>query len=610
MLPAPYAAAGPAAPELSAVCAASGIQVPGQPGTKLIALIGGPGALPDPAVLEKSLPGVRVVSCALKAGGRGMEEALSGALRYRPDLAVVLGADLARPAGPDGFYLRSKKTAYRLLKKIHIDRSVPADNGLAARAERLRAVAALARANKTPLLFCTLPLNLKGQPPASYLLPENEFFAAGLLELEQSGSAAAARFEMALKNARGNPLAEFYLAKALEAKGSLDEARAHYAEALNRDLWQELPSPMLNAEIRKAAAGSGTGLCDLEGAFLRVSSNGLSGFDQFSYGARWRPAYEGLVWGEIAGAARAAGLAWFAYAAPSAPPAALAEKDYTETLAAAAAALGAYPAGGPSALAEPAVAAFGFVEARKKGLAGRFIAAGKDLGGAGRPLLLAHLAEASRRLKDGRGALPQARLALAAEPANPRFRLLRDLCLLGSDHRKEAKGDLPLLFSEPAARTMAIAAARVYGLLSPGAPEPAVPSQKEVAASKKLADAAVAKLMSGDRVSSGRLLAEALKINPLNAEALMSLCSLKYSAGELRAALAACDGVPGATAERYPDSWRGLTADSLRMKAMVYFKLGRPAAAAAALRTAIAAAPEDWGGLAPARAELRIAEGF
>ncbi len=608
-LQAPCAAAGPVKPDLSPVCAAAGAGVPGRPGIKRVVVIGGPEQLPDPAVLKASLSGVEVINCVLKPGGQGVEGAFREALGYRPDLAVVLGAGPAEPPAPEGFYLRARKAAYRLLKKMRIRRQAPAVDVLAEKAGRLRALAAIARAEKVPLLLCALPVNLSGQPPAYYLPPENEDFAAGLLALGPDPARAAERFTRVLKKAPGNPLVEFYLAKALEAGGRFSEARSHYSLALDLDLLQERPSPRLNSIMKKSAADSGAGFCDLEGAFSRASANGLPGFEQFSYGARWRPAYNGLVWGEIAGAARTAGLAWFDYKAPPAPPA-LTDKDLRDTLAAAAAELSAYPPGGPSVLSEPAVAAFGFAEALRKGLPARFINGGKDLSGAPAGLLRAHLAEAARRRGDGQLAAAQAKLALASEPFNPRFRLLKDLCLLGADRKKEAKGDLEQLFSVPAVRTMAVSAARSYGQLAPGSPDPAVPPEKELSSSKKLSDEAVAKLLKGESAASGRLLLEALKANPFNAEALITLCSLKYSDGELRTALAFCDGVPGAAASRYPDSGLVLAADSLRLKALIYARLGRQAAAAAALKAALAAAPQDWTSLASARAELRTAEGY
>jgi tetratricopeptide (TPR) repeat protein len=608
----PAAAAGPEKPYFSVACPKGGgclaepggFSVPKRPGVKRVFVIGAPGALPDPAILKTALPGVEVINCSARTA-QDRKKILSEALGYQPDLAVALGAGPADPFAPEGFYQRYKKAAYRLLKKLHLPQPAPEVEGLTARTADFSALASLAKSGKTPLLFCTLPVNLGGQPPAYYPAPEDESFAAGLLQLGQNAASAAAYFAKALEKNPGNPLVEFYLAKALEGKGLFAEARAHYARALDLDLWQERPSPALNGAIRKAAAASGAGLCDLEGAFLRVSSNGLSGFDQFSYGASWRPVYDGLIWGEIAGAS---GLGWFAYKAPAALPA-LTDQDLRATLSGAAAELRAFPSDGPSVLSEPAIAAFGFAEARRKGLAARFLDDANALGGAHKATLLAHLAAAASRRGDSLGAAGPARLALASEPANPRFRFMNDLSLLGSVHKKEAKTDLELLFSEPSARIAAIAAARAYGLLPPGSPEPALPSETNIAGSKKLADEAVAGLMKGDPVSARGQLVEALKLNPLNAEALMSLCSLKYSSGELQAALAACDGVPGAAASRYQDSGSELAADSLRMKALIYFRLGSLPAAAGTLKAAIAAAPPGWKNLAAARADLAKAEG-
>jgi tetratricopeptide (TPR) repeat protein len=535
------------------------------------------------------LPGVEVINCGAQGAGAAEAAAqLESALRHSPDLVVMLAG--ARPV-PEQNWLVKKYYSLRY-------------GGSAARAAALyRLSAMLARMEaaagkaKVPLVLATLPSNLQA-PPSGALPPEDEPFAEGVLSMGRKNyAAAAALFRKETAGGRGGLYARFWLARALEAAGDAAGAKREYEQVMADDSWGTRPSAAGNAVIRRAASG-GVALCDLEQAFDSVSKDGMTGFREFSGPLLWRPAYDAFVWGEIEAAAARTGVLSPGKRSAAPPAGALSAGEAGEAAAAVAASLkGRYGSGLPF-FSEAALARLAFLE--KTG----GVPSVPGLGGRALGVFLAHQAEAEMRSGDQRAALALEKKAAALLPGEPELRLLKAVCLLAAGRLAEGKRTLAGFYFDPARRSRALAAARVYGLIKPGEPFPSVPA-RDAAASVELADEAVKKIFNGDKAGAEKLLAGALRLDPLNAEALMDLCTLKSASGAPEAALETCAAAPGAAAAFSPVYGDSLAADALYSGSVILLRLGRPEAACEYLHFAISAGPANWKGRAAAEAGLR-----
>lgn len=553
------------------------------PGVKRVFVFGGAQAA---LITASAVPGLELIYCG--GGDDGVAasaEQLAGAARYGADLAVVAAG---APRSYDGGWLLKKYYALRY-------------RGGALRAERLRAlesglagVKAAARRAGVPLVLATLPFNLQAQP-AGILPPEDLVFAGGTFALARRDPATAAElFRKELAAGRGGALTRFWLARALGASGDAAGARENFLRAMDEDRWGARPTTAENAAVRRAAS-DGAFLCDLERAFVAVSSNGITGFAEFSGPLRWRPAYAALVWRELAASAAKAGVTLPAGPRYS-PPGAFREAEARNEAADVAASLRGREAAGLPFYSEEALSRLALLAARGADPAVPGLKGG-ELG-----VFLAHKAEALRRLGELPAALAAADKATALLPGEPEPALTRAVCLLASGKAAGEK-ELARFYFRPAQRARAVAAASAYGLLKPGAALPA-PAPAGAAASARLADEAVKKIFAGDKAAAFKELDAALKLNPLNAEALMDLCSLKAGAGASDEALAACAAVPGAAGASSAVYAGDLAADALYARVGILLGLGRAEAAGNCLRFALSAAPKGWRSAEAAEAAL------
>jgi len=579
--------------------------------------------------LNVSVP--EVVNCGM--GGyesSRIEDVFREILKYEPDLVVVLGGN--NEGGSfrcPGFAAELRERYARLLERFYGLRN---DSRLARikatlkiQESRLDSMAALARKKKVPLILCTLPANL-AMPPSGYLPLATRPFAAAMRLYEKGEfEKAAKKFKLALQANRYDLFSRFYLGKTLEALKRFPLARESYLGVLELDFTQNRTSASRNYMIRRVAARHGAGVCDLESAFAALSGNGIPDFNQFTDAMHWWPSYNGLAWYEIFRTARGMGLQVFKDPLPYQPAGRfLAEDDLKKSFSYALAYLdnsGLSPDEVKSgALCEKTIAEIEFMESRRPGLPGSVARSEKSFSGffinnfwsadtaarleTLRPVFIAHLAELERRRGNFKKALSL--LESAARRPKPYYKLIKARALLGLGREKEGKKELEELFPVPVLGEAALAVAQAYGLSVPGpvllSGEPV--SEKARAASKKLADAAVEKIRSGDLPAAELMLDGALKLNPANAEVFLSLCSLAFSKGEFQKALDACGAVGQAAALDHHPARAMMEADSLYIKALVLLKAGKPREAERSFKLAIAAAPKDWENLSRARAEL------
>ncbi len=599
--------------------------VPKPAGVKRVFVIGESvaGLLSTVDALNVRIPGLEVINCGM--GGyetSRIQDVFREILKYEPDLIVLLsGNNEGGSFRCPGFSSALRERWARLVERFYGLRN---DAGMARikatlkiQETRLDSMAALSRKKKVPLILCTLPANL-AVPPSGALPLASGPFAAGMVLFEKGEfEKAAVKFELALRENRYDLFSRFYLGKAMEALKRFGAARESYLGVLELAAGS---SATRNYMIRKVAARRGAGLCDLESAFYASSKNGIPGFTQFTDAMHWWPSYNSLAWYEIARTARGMGTTVFKDPLPYRPPALLSKQELRKSFSYALAYIDnscLSPAdAGNGVLCEKAIAEMDFIETERPGLLEEVSGSDEALSrffinnfwsaqtasrlAALRPFFIAHLAEMERR----RGRYEKALSLLeAARPGRPYYKLIKGRALLGLGRKKEGKRELEALFNDPALGRSALALAEAYGISAPAAaPAPAeAVSQKARANSKILSDKAVEKIRSGDLSAAERMLYSARKLNPANAEALLSLCSLMFSKGEFAKALDACGAVSGAAALDHHPARQTMAADALYIKALVFQKLGQPLEAEKHFKLALAAAPKGWANLARAR---------
>ncbi|MBI4803552.1 MAG: tetratricopeptide repeat protein [Elusimicrobia bacterium] len=581
------------------------------------------------AELNENVPGFEMINCGMSGyESHRITGVFKEVLKYKPDLIVLLSGnseDGGYPCDEFSFTMRSRYRA--MLEKFYGWKSgagpAPVRASLKIHETRLTEMAALAGKRKVPLILCTLPANLSGIPPSGTPPLEKESFAAGLAAFEKRKfEPAAGLFEQSLREDPRDLFSRFYLARTFEALKRFNEAKIGYLRALGTDSRQDRTSPERNEMIRKVAARWGAGLCDLERAFYNVSKNGIPGFEQFSDATFWRPSYTSLVWDEILKSAGAMGLAAFkdlpAYPLSQILPDDELKKDFSNALAAIDNPFLCSPAATHNCfLCEKALAEIEFMEARRPGMLERtslseeafknfFIRSLWSQGiasrlGRLRPQFIAHLAEVQRRRGNFKKSLTLSERAIALDPDRLYFRLVKALALAGLDRKKEAQKELAALYPVPALRKRAGVLGKAYGLALPDAEA----SPAEIKESKKSADSGVDKIKAGDPAAARELLAEAVKLNPLNAEAFLSLCSVQFSKKDFPAALRSCDAARWGADSYYPDARKMLISEASYMKAQILAKMGRREAARNELKRALKDPPPAWRGLEAAAAELK-----
>lgn len=574
--------------------------------------------------------GLEILNCGM--GGYEsyrIEAVFREVLQYKPDLIVLLsGNNEGGTYQCPGLRFELQRRARRLLERFYSLRMPNGEAAIRATLEiqerRLDAMAAEAAKRKVPLLLCALPANLSGLGPSGAPPVDEPEFLAAMAALEKKDLAGAeAAFRAMLRRDPRGLFAHFYLGRTLQASGKPEEAKEEYLKVLALDVRQDRTSRERNAMIRRVAARRGAGVCALDNLFYSAAKDGIPDLTQMADGVHWRPAYNRLVWKEVAAAGRGLGLAWLPEMAASAPPAALNGEEIRRTFSYALS----YLDNATSALLTRGQAAAGFMSERaldmlaflqraRPGLLEKAASSQKEMealfignfwsrGTAARlvqlrPLLTAHLAELAARRRDFAAALALADKAAALDGSKPYFRLVRAEALAGLGRLDDARGEIASLYHLPLLRGPAEALATANGLRLPGAPV----SGRERAASAKASGKGMALFQAGDLSGAETALQEAARLNPSDAEAALTLCSARFRLKEFGKALEACDFADIAAEGYYPEARRRLISEALYTKGLARLALGRNKEAAADFAKALQDPPRDWPGAATARAEL------
>ena len=409
---------------------------------------------------------------------------LKEVLNYSPDLLVVLsGNNEGTPVRQcQGFAFELRRRKLRLLERYYSLRynsqQARKKASLKMHAGMLGEMARAAKKAGVPVIFCTLPGNIKDMPSRMPAPLENELFASGYrLFYDKKYGAAAEKFSLGLRALPYDHFLNFYLAKALGKLGKPAEAAAYFLKA---DEYEEMSraGAARNALVKRVAGAEGACVADLEALFNKLSAGGVPGFQEFRDGMHWRESYNKAVWAEISRAAGACGIKGYEKL-KTADSAGWKETPREDALKRLNYALS-WIRETDRYLNEASLAELSYVRQELPGLLGEAAVSPEALNGLlmrnlwsfGKgvqvktlfPFCLAYFAETQRRAGDYRKALVLCDRALALLPANGALKLLRAQILAGLGRTREA--ELDFLGSSLRPETRALGRAYGFGMLS------------------------------------------------------------------------------------------------------------------------------------------------
>lgn len=162
----------------------------------------------------------------------------------------------------------------------------------------LRRMSGLAREAQVPLLFSTIPTNLRDSTPQDpYIFPiDDEVFFSGWTSWAAGNcEEGGASFQDYLSRHPKNQFGLFYYAKCLERLGRREEASQYYAQAASLDVPGDRSSPVRNKSVRKVSREGGDMLADLEMTFSKASPAGIPGREMFKDSCHFFPEYYPLA---------------------------------------------------------------------------------------------------------------------------------------------------------------------------------------------------------------------------------------------------------------------------------------------------------------------------
>ena len=569
--------------------------------------------------------GIEIINCGM--GGYEsyrIHEVLKEILDYSPDLVVVLsGNNDTKEESCPGFQCELRRRKFRLFERYfsitNTAREAKKKALLKMHGATLLKMADAAKKTGVPIVFCTLPAALRDMPPSAAAPLENTEFALGYrLFYSRKHVEALTAFKLGLAADPREPFLNFYAAKSLERLGRGKEAAVYYSNALNFDAGMPRAGRERNELIHRAAASKGACAADLENLFLRLSSGGLSGFTEFTDGMHWNRSYNKAVWEEIFSAAGRCGIKGFERFTAGSPQlwaetsretalkrlsyafAWIEEKGFTE---ASLAELSRIKEEQPDLLKKAGASP----EQLEKLLLNNFWSAGKIMHLQNQfPLFLAHLAETERRAGNYSQALSLCDRALSLKPGTPLLKLERVQIL--ADMGGDAENGFLALTEERSLSKKAAALAAAYGFLYAGTSAAPAASEGDIRSSKIISDQAVEKIFANDLKAAEELSLKALEKYPFNAEALMSLCSIRQREGRTQQALEACKRTVQAvyqTPANGTASMEILACEAAFESFKLLKALNREPEAVRILDRCIKRAPPSWPGLAAAKTALK-----
>jgi tetratricopeptide (TPR) repeat protein len=260
---------------------------------------------------SRALPGksVELIACGM-AGYDSFRDSLvlKDVLRHRPDAIVVL-------SGNNEYYTPEtySPSAYRMTRalrrfwifRLTLDRfrpsrppeQPPMKTRLASFEANLRLMARLARNKGVPLIFCTLPANIRDTPPLRSKPPlETPGYLDAWAAFDAGDDALASeRLKRFIRAHPTEPFSRYWLAKSLDRRGLHEAAREQYLGALEYDDPGERCAPARNEIIRRVARETGMITADLDRTFDGIAENGTPDGRLFNDGMHWRKEYYPLA---------------------------------------------------------------------------------------------------------------------------------------------------------------------------------------------------------------------------------------------------------------------------------------------------------------------------
>lgn len=532
-----------------------------------------------------SRPGLEIINCGM--GGYEsyrIGEVFKEILNYQPDMVVLLSGNNESGADPcPGLEPELRRRELKLLERYYSftgSGSALTDALIKAQELRVKSMAAAAAKARVPLVVCSLPGNLL-MPPQSLAPLSDPDYAYGLVSFEKGAYAEAAA---AFRELPRDPAAVYFAGRSLYAAGDKAGAAPLLAAAEDLSPAYERAGPARNAMLRRAASAGGACFADLDGAFRNASPGGITGFGMFDDGIHWQPSYNKLAWDALFSAAAGCGIkAAAAYGGfnTAPPPEKAAAKRISYALSwldgktlneRAAAELEALAREDGRALAE---AVSSRQALRKLALRDFWNPGPEEIPEAAFAEFQAHAALAYLRAGSPGRAVELADKALASLPGNAPARLLKARILFRLGRGKEAGAVLSGFSGDKEYGPAAAALAAALGLDAGNYCYVSTFYARD-SGTKELCDSGVARLRAGDSPGAEKLLRAALRADKNNAEALISLCSLKRRQGDSAAAVNLCARAARAALTRCSDARsRGLAADALRGAAQVGTAPGR-----------------------------------
>jgi tetratricopeptide (TPR) repeat protein len=261
--------------------------------------------------LRKAMPrrSFEVIGCGM-GGYDSFRDAMiqEEVLGYSPDAIVLMSGNneffSPETMNPTFFKLARQLRRFWLFRapverwsRAHPAAPLTLQDRLAHFESNLRLMARRAKKQNVPMIFCTLPANIRDTPP---LRSKPRYGAPGYLAASDAFEAgddllATRRLERYLRANPSDPFGHYWLAKSLDRGGFYSAAREHYLRALDLDDPGERCSPARNAVIRRVAREEGMIVADLEGTFDAASEHHLPDSRIFLDPVHWRGEYYPLV---------------------------------------------------------------------------------------------------------------------------------------------------------------------------------------------------------------------------------------------------------------------------------------------------------------------------
>lgn len=249
----------------------------------------------DPAaggVFRSLLKGkeIEIINCAAPGHDSARTALLAGELLdYDPDLLVVMSGHSERPGGVSTLWRHRVAEGLQVDPIAELVRSItggrPGPKELAKRRAlrlaneleaNLRHLVRRARSRDVPVVLCTLPINLRDSAPRGPMpLSAKGFFNAWTKIEERDWKSAVSRLRALLYSDPGSAFGHYLLAEALAKDGRPRRSKRHLLKAADLEPPGGRTRPAHNDAIRRLARKEGAILADLDALFRKMVPDGV-----------------------------------------------------------------------------------------------------------------------------------------------------------------------------------------------------------------------------------------------------------------------------------------------------------------------------------------------